>query len=81
MECTTWIIIISTWLTIGETGNCIYPRLEEDYDSEGFICKWEESDFYYDKKEDKWVLFPSDDEDNLIEEKMRIRYWKKREKK
>ena len=71
---TTWIIIISTWLTLGETGNCFYPRLEDDYDSEGFICKWEEDDFYF--INEQYILAPEDSTDNCFEEKARKRYWK-----
>ena len=78
MEITTWVIIISSWLTIAEVGNCVYPRLEDDYDSEGFVCQWEESDFYYDKNEDDWILVPTDDNDNIIEEKVRRKYWERR---
>ena len=76
MECTTWIIIISTWLSIGETGNCIYARLEEDYDSEGLICQWEEDDFNLIGS--NYVLKEEDIEDNCIEAKVRKKYWEKR---
>ena len=78
MDFTSWIIIVTTWLTLGESFNCIYPRLEDDYDSKGFICKWDENDFYYDKLEDALILFPEDSTDNYFESKARERYWRKR---
>ena len=74
-----WILIVTVSMTIGEGLNCMYPRLEESYDSEGMVCKWEESDFYYDGKEDEWILFPEDSTDNCFEEKARKRYWKGRQ--
>ena len=45
----TWIIAFTVTIGTGETLNCMYPRIEEDYDSEGFVCSWEEEDFYVTK--------------------------------
>ena len=78
MDFTTWIIIVTTWLTLGEGLNCIYPRLEDNYDSEGMLCSWEEEDFYYNEETDKWVLNKEDNNDNYIEAKVRERYWEKK---
>ena len=47
MDFTTWLISVMIMYTVGEGFNCIYPRLEEDYDSKGLICQWEDDDFYY----------------------------------
>ena len=51
----------------------MYPRIEEGYDSEGFVCKWEEDDFYL--INDQYILAPEDSTDNCFEAKARIRYW------
>jgi len=76
MTSLTLIAVITVGLGIGEYFNCKYPRLEEDYSSEGFICNWEEDDFYDQKGE--WVLTPIDTTDNCFEEKAREKYWDKR---
>lgn len=81
MDFCTWALIVTTWLTLGEMGNCVYPRLEDDYNSEGMLCSWEDDDFYLDEKTDKWVLNKTDDDDNCVEGKVRERYWKGRDKK
>ena len=64
---------------VGESLNCAYPRLEDDYDSEGCMCKWEENDFYFDAMNDKYVLKPYDTDANCFEKEARRRYWEKRE--
>ena len=51
----------------------MYPRIEEHYDSEGFVCSWEEDDFYL--INDKYILAPEDSTDNYFEAKARKRYW------
>ena len=70
MDFTTWVAIVTTWLTLGESFNCIYPRFEEDYDSEGLICQWEISDFDYDA-EIGYTLKDTDSTDNCIEATVR----------
>ena len=69
-----------TIVSIGEGLNCIYPYHDGEINNEGMICQWEHETFYYDEKEDKWILFPEDSNDNCIEKEIRKRYWKKREK-
>ena len=66
----TWVIIVVTSMTIGEGINCIYPRVDESYDSEGLVCQWEESDFDYDA-EIGYTLKDTDSTDNCIEAKVR----------
>lgn len=78
MDIITYATYAISFIMVGEGLNCMYPRLEESYDSEGLVCKWEESDFYYDGKVDEWILFPEDSTDNCFEEKARKRYWKGR---
>ena len=78
MDCITWIVYAISFISIGEGLNCMYPRIDEYYDSEGMMCKWEERDFYYDKIEDTFVLFPIDSTDNCFEARARERYWRKR---
>ena len=80
MDCITWTIYAISFISIGEGLNCMYPRIDEYYDSEGMICQWEEEDFYYDKEEKELVLFPNDNNDNYFEAKARNKYWKKRNK-
>ena len=69
-----------TIVSIGEGLNCIYPYHDGEMDNAGMVCQWEHETFYYDEKEDKWILFPEDSNDNCIEKEIRKRYWKKREK-
>ena len=66
-----------TIVSIGEGLNCIYPYHDGEINNEGMICQWEHETFYYDEKEDKWILFPEDSNDNCIEKEIRKRYWKK----
>ena len=66
----TWLVMSLFGWTLGEGFNCIFPRIEEDYDSEGFICQWEESDFDYDA-EIGYTLKDTDSTDNCIEAKVR----------
>ena len=73
MDICMYIIYASLFWSVGEGLNCMYPRLEEDYDSEGLICQWEEDDFYLINNE--YVLIPVDSTDNYFEEKARKRYW------
>lgn len=72
----TWILVVTIGLGVGEYYNCKYPRVEEGYSSEGFVCNWEDDDFY--KKDGKWVLTKSDSTDNCFEEKARKKYWDKK---
>jgi len=72
----TWLTVVSIGMGFGEYANCKYPRVEEGYSSEGFVCNWEDDDFY--KEEGKWILTKSDSTDNCFEEKARKRYWEKR---
>ena len=81
MDFTTYLIYAISFTVVGEGLNCMYPRIEESYDSEGFVCSWEEDDFYFDAMYDKYVLKPYDDDDNCVESKVRKRYWKLREEK
>ena len=73
---TTWVAIVTIGLGVGEYYNCKYPRVEEGYSSEGFVCNWEEDDFF--KENGKWLLTPIDTTDNCFEEKARKRYWEKK---
>ena len=66
-----------TIVSIGEGLNCMYPYHDGEIDNEGMVCQWEHETFYYDEKEDKWILFPEDSNDNCIEKEVRKRYWKK----
>ena len=70
---TTWVAIVTIGLRVGEYYNCKYPRVEEGYSSERFVCNWEEDDFF--KENGKWLLTPIDTTDNCFEEKARKRYW------
>jgi hypothetical protein len=72
----TWLGLVAVSLSVGEYYNCKYPRVEEGYSSEGFVCNWEDDDFY--KEKGKWVLTPIDTTDNCFEEKAREKYWEKR---
>ena len=69
----TWLTVVVTGLAIGEALNCKYARYDRDYDSEGMMCQWEESDF--DLVKGKYILKQEDSEDNCFEEKARERYW------
>ena len=71
--------IISAFMvvSIGEGLNCYFPYHDGEIDNEGIICQWEHETFYYDEKEEKWILLPVDDNDNCIEKKMRKKYWDK----
>ena len=73
MDITTYLAYIISFTLIGEGLNCMYPRIEEHYDSEGFVCSWEEDDFYL--INDKYILAPEDSTDNYFEAKARKRYW------
>ncbi len=73
MDFTTYLIYAISFTLVGEGLNCMYPRIEEHYDSEGFICSWEEDDFYL--INDKYILAPEDSTDNYFEAKARKRYW------
>jgi hypothetical protein len=78
MDFITYVTYAISFIVVGEGLNCMYPRLEDTYDSEGMVCKWEERDFYYDKTEGEYILFPVDSTDNCFEAKARKRYWSKR---
>ena len=75
----TWVTIVVITMSTGECLNCIYPRIEDTYNSEGLICSWEEDDFYKEKGE--WILTELNSTDNCIEKKARDKYWKKRNQK
>lgn len=62
----------------GEYFNCIYPRIEDDYNSVGLVCQWEEEDFYFNAMKNKYTLKAYDSDDNYFESMARKRYWKKR---
>ena len=66
----TWVAIVVSGMTIGEALNCYYPRIEETYDSEGLVCKWEVSDFDYDTV-NGYTLKTFDSTDNCFEAKFR----------
>ena len=66
----TWLVMSLVGWTLGESFNCIFPRIEDDYDSEGLVCQWEESDFDYDA-EIGYTLKEIDSTDNCIEAKVR----------
>ena len=68
-----WLSAVGFTVGVGEYYNCKYPRVEAGYSSEGFICNWEDDDFY--KEDGKWILTPIDSTDNCFEEKWRIKYW------
>tara|TARA_Y100001963_G_scaffold36087_1_gene50295 strand:- start:69 stop:290 length:222 start_codon:yes stop_codon:yes gene_type:complete len=66
----SWLVMSLIGWTLGESFNCIFPRIEDDYDSEGLVCQWEESDFDYDA-EKGYTLKEYDPDDNCIEAKVR----------
>ena len=70
----TWILVVSVGMGFGEYFNCKYPRVEPGYSSEGFVCNWEQDDFF--KQDGEWLLTPIDSTDNCFEERARKRYWK-----
>jgi tRNA-binding EMAP/Myf-like protein len=73
VDFTTYLIYAISFTVVGEGLNCMYPRIEESYDSEGFVCSWEEDDFY--SINDQYILAPEDSTDNYFEAKARKRYW------
>ena len=79
MDICVWLLYGSLFWGVGEGLNCMYPRLEDDYDSEGLVCQWVEEDF--DLIDDKYVLKEVDSGDNVFEAKVRKRYLDKRNKK
>ena len=76
MTSLTLVGVVTIGLSLGEYWNCKYPRIEEGYSSEGFVCNWKEDDFF--KQNSEWLLTPVDTTDNCFEEKARKRYWEKR---
>ena len=44
MDFITYVTYTISFIAVGEGLNCMYPRLEDTYDSEGMVCKWEERD-------------------------------------
>ena len=76
----TWIAVVTFSISAGETLNCMYPRYDDTYDSEGFVCSWEEEDFYV-TKTGEYILKEKNIQDNCIEKKARDKYWKKRNQK
>tara|TARA_Y100001938_G_C7959602_1_gene363587 strand:- start:17 stop:247 length:231 start_codon:yes stop_codon:yes gene_type:complete len=75
MTIATYFTYLMSFIVIGEGLNCMYPRIEEHYDSEGFVCSWEEDDFYL--INDQYILAPEDSTDNCFEAKSRKRYWER----
>mgnify|MGYP003131487920 FL=1 len=73
MDFTTYLIYAISFTIVGEGLNCMYPRIEDHYDSEGLICSWEEDDFYL--INNQYILAPEDSTDNYFEAKARKRYW------
>ena len=69
----SWLVYLLGTIGLGETFNCIYPRIEDNYDSEGFVCQWEKSDFNYDAETDEYTLKEYDADDNCIEAAVRKR--------
>ena len=78
MDFANWILIVTTWLTLGEGLNCMYPYYDGEEANEGITCQWQEETFYYDSESDEWILRKEDVNDNCIEAMSRKRYWKKR---
>ena len=72
----TWLTVVVIGVGVGEYYNCEYPRVEDSYSSEGFLCNWEDDDFY--RENGEWILTKSDSTDNCYEKKARDKYWKKR---
>ena len=72
----THFIVIVMGLGVGEYFNCKYPRVEDGYSSEGYVCNWEEDDFYL--INGQHILAPIDSTDNCFEEKARKKYWEER---
>jgi hypothetical protein len=66
----TWVTIVASTMFVAESLNCLYPRIEDTYDSEGLVCQWEVSDFDYDV-ETGYTLKEIDSTDNCIEAKVR----------
>jgi hypothetical protein len=79
MDICSFLLYGSLFWGVGEGLNCMYPRLEDDYDSEGLVCQWVESDF--DVIDGKYVLKEVDSGDNMFEAKARKKYWEKRNNK
>ena len=78
MDLFTWLLWAMSVVSLGEGLNCYFPYHDGEYENSGTICQWEHDDFYYDEKEGKWILLPEDSDDNIVEAKVRERYWKKR---
>jgi hypothetical protein len=74
MDFITCAIYAISFIGVGEGLNCMYPRLDEYYDSEGMVCQWKEEDFDLIKGE--YILKKEDPEDNCFEARARKRYWK-----
>ena len=72
----TYFTVIAIGLGLGEYFNCKYPRVEDGYSSKGFVCNWEEDDFF--EQNSEWLLTPIDTTDNCFEEKARKKYWEKK---
>jgi hypothetical protein len=65
-----WLMIVVGTITVSECINCYFPRIEDHYDSEGFMCSWEVDDFNY-SEEDGYTLKEFDSTDNCFEAKFR----------
>ena len=66
----TWLMVVIGTISVSECLNCYYPRIDETYDSEGFMCSWELDDFEYDEV-NGYVLKEFDSTDNCFEAKFR----------
>ena len=51
-----WVTYVVFTITLGESLNCVFPRIEEDYSGEGLVCQWEKSDFNYSAETDEYTL-------------------------
>ena len=70
MDFVSWLVMVFTFIGIGEGLNCSYPAHDGEYENSGMICQWDESDFTYDA-EKGYTLKDTDSTDNCIEAKVR----------
>ena len=75
---TLWLVCSLSMWSLGEGINCSYPMHDGEYENTGIVCQWEHEDFFYDEKEREWILLPEDSNDNWFEDKVRKKYWEKR---
>ena len=77
MDFVSWLVMVFTFIGIGEGLNCSYPAHDGEYENSGMICQWEHDSFYYEPDSCKWVLKEEYEGDNWVEAKVRSRYWGK----